>query len=74
MIFGYLYLKSALMRRRPAAYAGYGYEPPARRRQPVSLMLRERYKEWKMQRARRKFEVYLRKRQERERDHDRYVH
>jgi membrane associated rhomboid family serine protease len=75
MIFGYFYLKSSLMRRKPAAYGyGYGFEPPVRRRQSLSVSLRERYKEWKMHRARRKFEVYLRKRQERERDHDRYVH
>jgi membrane associated rhomboid family serine protease len=77
MLFGYMYLKSALIRRRSVAYSqryGSGHAPPPRPRKRLSVTLRERYKEWKMQRARRKFEVYLRKRQERESDHDRYVH
>jgi membrane associated rhomboid family serine protease len=78
MIFGYFYLKSALMTRASAAYGHrYNYGPAAAPRRPakrLSVALRDRYKEWKMQRARRKFEVYLRKRQERDRDRDRYVH
>lgn len=78
MIFGYFYLKSALATRRSAAYGhryNVGYNgPPRRPRKRLYVALRERYKEWKMQRARRKFEVYLRKRQERDRDRDRYVH
>jgi membrane associated rhomboid family serine protease len=76
MIFGYFYLKSSLTRRRSVAYSHRyaGYSAPARPRRRLLVVLRERYKEWKMQRARRKFQVYLRKRQERDRDRDRYVH
>jgi membrane associated rhomboid family serine protease len=71
MVFGYLYLKNQRTQR---AYAGYGggytapYGSPVRKRR-TSLITTARnwYKEWKLQRARRKFEVYLRK-QNRDRD------
>jgi membrane associated rhomboid family serine protease len=62
MVIGYFYLRSQQRSRRPAyARAGLGDS------------LRMRYKEWKIQRAKRKFEVYMRQR-ERERDRDRFVH
>jgi membrane associated rhomboid family serine protease len=75
MVFGYFYLKS----QRPArgsAYAGFGgssgYGAPPRPRKP-SLIVQARtwYKEWKLQRARRKFQVYMKKHQ---RDRDPFVH
>lgn len=47
MVFGYIYLKTRLMRRR--------------RTTTPAVSLHERYKQWKLQRARRKFQVYLRK-------------
>jgi membrane associated rhomboid family serine protease len=56
MLFGLLYLKTGLRRRRPA-------------RPGLLAALRARYRDWKIRRARRKFEVYLRRR-----DHDRWVH
>lgn len=60
MLIGYLYLRRAKSSRRPA-YA----------RASTADTLRAKYKEWKVQRARRKFEVYMRKR---EQDRDRFVH
>jgi membrane associated rhomboid family serine protease len=49
MLFGYLYLRSLKGRRRAAA-------------KPSPLVsLQDRYRQWKMDRAKRKFEVYLRK-------------
>lgn len=50
MLFGYLYLKYELMR---SGYRRGGFDPIA--------MLQMRYKEWKLERARRKFQVYMRK-------------
>ncbi len=55
MIFGYIYLKTRLTRRRAT--------------EPV-ISLQERYKQWRLQRARRKFQVYMRKHGP---DHDRWV-
>ncbi len=55
MLFGWLYLKSGLRRRRPA-------------RPGLLASFYGRYREWKIRRARRKFEVYLRRR-----DQDRWV-
>lgn len=51
---------------------GSGYAAPARKkaRNPIAAA-RDWYKEWKLQRARRKFEVYLRKHN---RDRDRSIH
>jgi membrane associated rhomboid family serine protease len=60
MVIGFLYLRNLKRSRRPA-YA----------RASMSDTLRQRYKEWKIQRARRKFEVYMRKK---ENDRDRFVH
>jgi membrane associated rhomboid family serine protease len=60
MLIGYLYLRSRTQSRRPA-YA----------RASAGATLRQKYKEWKIARARRKFEVYMRKR---ENDRDRFVH
>ncbi len=48
MLFGYLFLKLRFKRRRTAAPA-------------VRLSLLERYRKWKLDRARRKFQVYMRK-------------
>jgi membrane associated rhomboid family serine protease len=62
MAFGYFYLRSK--RGRPA----YG-----KRRTSPAASLRSWYHEWKVQRARKKFEVYMRKREE-NRDRDRFVH
>ena len=56
MLFGYVYLKSALLRR------------PARGTPRVPL--RQRFNDWKSLRARRKFQVYIKKQQ---RDRDRWV-
>lgn len=50
MVFGYLYLKTRLRRRQLRAA-------------PLLAVLRQRYRAWKFQRARRKFEVYMRKQQ-----------
>jgi membrane associated rhomboid family serine protease len=62
MVIGYFYLRSLQKSRRPAyARASFGDS------------VRARYKDWKVQRAKRKFEVYMRQR-ERERDRDRFVH
>jgi membrane associated rhomboid family serine protease len=58
MIFGYLYLKRGL-----AKSAG--------RNLNLAGTLRQRYQEWKLQRAKRKFQVYLRKQ---DGGDDRYVH
>jgi membrane associated rhomboid family serine protease len=68
MIFGYFYLKSGLMRRRatPRSHGG-----GSSYRHGLVDGLRDRYKQWKLQRAKRKFEVYLRNR---EKDSDKYVH
>jgi membrane associated rhomboid family serine protease len=50
MLFGYVFLKSQQTR------------SPYRRSKPSAVKsLTERYKEWKLQRAKRKFQVYLRK-------------
>jgi membrane associated rhomboid family serine protease len=70
MIFGYFFLKSGFMRRRPSPIGAYG-APPRRYRPGMGESIREQYKQWKLRRARRKFEVYLRKR---EKDSDKYVH
>ena len=78
MVFGYFYLKS----QKPVRAAGYGgfggtppyggYGAPPRKRRPsLAVQAREWYKEWKLQRARRKFEVYMKKHQ---RDRDPFVH
>jgi membrane associated rhomboid family serine protease len=55
MIFGYVYLKTRLRRRRVR----------------VSPSLRERYHDWKVARARRKFQVYMRKHGQ---DRDPWIH
>jgi membrane associated rhomboid family serine protease len=62
MVIGYVYLRRQRLARRPA-YA----------RASLGDSLRQRYKEWKVQRAKRKFEVYMRNR-DRDRDRDRFVH
>ncbi|MCC6364653.1 MAG: rhomboid family intramembrane serine protease [Bryobacterales bacterium] len=61
MIFGYAYLKGALSRRR--------YSP---RVNPMEWAAR-RYQQWKVERAKRKFQVYMRK-QQNDRDRGPYVH
>ena len=60
MVIGYFYLRNQKRSRRPA-YAKASFADS----------LRQRYKDWKVQRAKRKFEVYMRNR---ERDRDRTVH
>jgi hypothetical protein len=61
MVIGYFYLRSQRVARRRPAYARAG----------LADSLRMRYKEWKVQRAKRKFEVYMRNR---DRNKDRSVH
>jgi membrane associated rhomboid family serine protease len=61
MLIGFLYLRQLRQKRRPAYAQATG----------PSFSLRQRYKEWKLQRARRKFEVYMKNR---DRDRDRFVH
>ena len=61
MLIGFVYLRQLRRKRRPA----YAQATSA------SISLRQRYKEWKLQRAKRKFEVYMRNR---DRDRDRFVH
>lgn len=63
MLVGYVYLKLKANRRRPA-YA---------RSSSAGFLdsIQQQYKEWKIQRARRKFEVYMK---ERDRNKDRFVH
>lgn len=51
MVVGWFYLRSALMQRRASAAS-----------MDISGNLRQRYRDWKMQRAKRKFQVYLKKR------------
>lgn len=63
MIFAWFYVRSV---RSASPYAR-----ATRPRTSLIASARAWYKEWKVQRARRKFEVYMKKR---ERDHDRYVH
>jgi membrane associated rhomboid family serine protease len=58
MLVGYVYLKATLGRRRSRSVG------------PMEA-LRQAYRDWKHARARRKFEVYLRKRDS---DRDRWVH
>lgn len=60
MVIGFFYLRTRGRSRRPA-YA----------RASLGDSLRSRYKEWKVQRAKRKFEVYMRNR---DRDRDRTIH
>lgn len=55
MLFGYIYLKSAMFRRSAA------------RRSTPRVSLRQRFEDWKTQRARRKFQVYMKKQQDRDR-------
>jgi membrane associated rhomboid family serine protease len=76
MVFGYFYLKSQKPLRTAGyggfggAYGGYG-APPRPRKPSLTAQARNWYKEWKLQRARRKFEVYMKKHQ---RDRDPFVH
>ena len=60
MIFGYIYLKRA------------SSAPSYSRTSRSSLMatMRHRYQDWKMQRAKKRFQVYLRK----QADRDRTIH
>jgi membrane associated rhomboid family serine protease len=66
MVFGYFYLKSRRARAYPVGAPGI-----RRSRTSLTGSIRHWYKEWKVQRARRKFEVYMKKR---EQDRDRFVH
>lgn len=59
MLFGYLYLRSRLRARRPKRYA----------RRSLLSRVQEHWRQWKIRRARRKFEVYLRRQ-----DRDRWTH
>jgi membrane associated rhomboid family serine protease len=54
-----------------AAAPGYAVRRPAKKASNPITLARNWYKEWKLQRARRKFEVYLRKHN---RDRDPFVH
>lgn len=58
MIFGYLYLRHGMARRSTSKFSLTG-------------AITERYRQYKLARAKRKFQVYLRKQDE---DRDRYVH
>jgi membrane associated rhomboid family serine protease len=62
MLFGYVYIRSERGARPKYAAA---------RRTSFVASAREWYHEWRLQRARRKFQVYMRKREE---DRDRFVH
>ncbi len=66
MGIGYFYIRSQRTR------SGYGYAGgrPPRPRTSFWGNIKGQYEEWKLQRARRKFQVYLKKRQ----DRDPYVH
>lgn len=59
MLFGYAYLRSRLRASRPRRYA----------RPSLSSRLAEQWRQWKIRRARRKFEVYMRRQ-----DRDRWTH
>lgn len=65
MVFGYFYLRTE--RRTAPAFPG----GPRKRRTSLIGSAREWYKEWKLQRARKKFQTYMRKHQ---RDRDPFVH
>jgi hypothetical protein len=76
MVVAYFYLRSQKRARlQGAGYSGYGgapgYQVPRKKRTSLVVTARNWYKEWKLQRARRKFEVYLKKHQ---RDRDPFVH
>ena len=76
MIFGYFYLRSQPKARLagggyPSYGGAYGYQAPRKPRTTMIGSARNWYKEWKLQRAKRKFEVYLKKHQ---RDRDPFVH
>jgi len=64
MAIGYFYIRSMKSRRSAASWS------PARPRTTFWGNIKGQYHEWKLQRARRKFQVYLKKRQ----DRDPYVH
>jgi len=64
MAIGYFYIRAQRYRRTTASWA------PGRPRTTLWGNIKGQYKEWKLQRARRKFQVYLKKRQ----DRDPYVH
>jgi membrane associated rhomboid family serine protease len=82
LVIGILYLRSQGANRLsprgagqaagyPAGYGAYGAVPRKKPRPNPIALARNWYKEWKLQRARRKFEVYLRKHN---RDRDPFVH
>jgi membrane associated rhomboid family serine protease len=60
LAFGYIYLKTGMLRARRGS----------RSRRSWFGSIRQQYQDWKVQRARRKFRVYMRKHQS---DHDRWV-
>ncbi|HOK44596.1 MAG TPA: rhomboid family intramembrane serine protease, partial [Bryobacteraceae bacterium] len=61
LVFGYIYLKTGMLR------AKYSSRP---RRAGWFASLHRQYQDWKIQRARRKFQVYMRKHRS---DDDRWV-
>ena len=64
MAFGYFFIRFYVRRRRPGR-PGY-YDAPSPRRGRFEW--RDAYRKWKTQRMRKKFEVYMREREERERE------
>jgi len=64
MAIGYFYIRAQRYRRAVSSWA------PGRPRTTLWGTVKGQYQEWKLQRARRKFQVYLKKRQ----DRDPYVH
>lgn len=73
MLIGYLFLRTRSFKK-PVPTYGYGrtFKPP--RRTGIIESWQMRYKQWKFERAKRKFEVYRKQQEERERNRDRYVH
>ncbi len=65
MLFGYVWLRLDLGKRSSVA---------SRRRQSLSAQLSEAYRDWKLRRAKRKFQVYLKKQGAAKRDWDDTVH
>lgn len=69
-VYGFLYIKF-YMNRRPARSSYYDYRPPVQKQSFWSRFdLRGAWQRWKMRRARKKFEVYMRRREENE---DRWI-
>jgi len=77
MVYGLLYIKYFSRRRRAEAHYWYARPAAHSRRRLFDFDLRGAYQRWKLRRARKEFEVYMREHEEAHRqreDSDRWVH